>query len=90
MRLSGRVKEQFITALEVPRDLAFSETIITITGPNRVMIENYKSIGKLTKEEISIFCIHGKIILKGKSMEVLHYSPEEMLIKGRIVDIEIM
>lgn len=87
MRFSGKMKEQIMTALEVPRDLAFGETVITITGQNQILIENYKSIGKLTCEEIVIFCIHGRICFLGKQMKVIHYTPYEMLIKGRITEI---
>lgn len=90
MGFSGRIKEQLVIALEIPRDLAFHETMITITGSRRVMVENYKSIGKLTKEEILIICIHGKILLKGNAMEVMHYTPTEMLISGKISRIEIL
>lgn len=87
MRFSGKVKEQIVTALEVPRDLAFQETIVTITGPNQILIENYKNIAKLTKEEITIICVHGRVFLKGKRMEVVHYTPFEMLVKGMVSEI---
>ena len=87
MRFSGKVKEHLVTALEVPRDLAFRETIITVTGPNRVLIENYKSISKLAQEEIVILCIHGRVHLQGKRMKVVHYTPYEMLVDGVISEI---
>ena len=40
----GRWKEQMVSALEIPPDLAYSETIITMTGSMEILIENYKSI----------------------------------------------
>ena len=87
MRFSRKVKEHLVTALEVPRDLAFQETIVTITGPNRVLVENYKNIAKLTPGEIVIICVHGRVILEGRRMEVIHYTPFEMLVTGLISEI---
>ena len=44
MKKTGRWKEQVVSALEVPPDLAYRETIITLTGSMELLIENYKSI----------------------------------------------
>ena len=88
MRLSGRVKEQFITALEVPRDLAFSETIITITGPNRVMIENYKSISLYTDTELVVVAKHMVISVSGESLRVELITSEVLTVSGIFQKIE--
>ena len=37
-------KENFVTALEVPRDLGLKEAVITVSGRNQARIENYRSI----------------------------------------------
>lgn len=87
MYLTKKIKDDFVTALEVPRDLAYQETIVTMTGQNHVMIENYRSIQKLTKEEIVILGMHGKVQLFGKRMQISHYTPEEMLITGYVTEI---
>lgn len=87
MLLGSRVKEQLVTALEVPRDLAYQETIVSVTGTNRILIENYKSIVKLSDTEIVIGCIHGKIYFHGNRMKVLRYTPDEMLLTGVITEI---
>lgn len=87
MRITKKIKDDFVTALEIPRDLAYKETIVTMTGQNQVIIENYRSIQKLTKEEIVILGIHGKVQLFGRRMQISHYTPEEMLITGYITEI---
>lgn len=87
MRIRGRLKNDFVTALEIPEDLAYKEMIVTMTGADHVMIENYRSIQKLTPEEIVILGVHGKVQIIGKRMEISHYTPQEMLITGYVTEI---
>ena len=57
----GRWKEQMVSALEIPPDLAYSETIITMTGSMEILIENYKSISRYTPTEIVVRSLRGKV-----------------------------
>lgn len=43
-----------VLALELPPDLAYNETIVTLTGQTEAVIENYKSVFKYTPSEIVI------------------------------------
>ena len=56
----GRWKEQMVSALEIPPDLAYSETIITMTGSMEILIENYKSISRYTPTEIVVRSLRGR------------------------------
>lgn len=87
MYIRGRLKNDFVSALEIPEDLAYQEMIVTMTGTNHVMVENYRSIQKLTPEEIVILGSHGKVQIIGKRMEISHYTPQEMLVTGYITEI---
>lgn len=79
-----RFREGFLTALEVPRDLACRETVVTLTGCSRAVIENYRSILKLTEEEIIISTFSGKLTITGKKLEIPWYTVDEMTVTGRI------
>ena len=46
------ISERFLTAMELPGDLAYKAPIITITGPAQVLIEYYKSILTYTIEQL--------------------------------------
>ena len=46
MKKTERWKEQMVSALEIPAGLAYSETIITMTGSMELLIENYRSISR--------------------------------------------
>ena len=63
-------KDNLLSVLEVPGDLAEKETVVTITGKNQAVIENYKSLLRYTKEEIIILTFRGKITLQGSNLEI--------------------
>lgn len=84
MKKRERWKELKVSALEVPADLAYSDAIVTMTGPGQVFVENYRCIQKLTATEIVILTPRGKVTICGSRLEIPWYTPEEMLIKGCI------
>ncbi len=70
-----QLREGCLTALEVPRDLACRETVVTLTGC---------SILKLTEEEIIVSTFSGKLTIMGKNLEIPWYTMEEMTVTGKI------
>ena len=70
-------KEQMVSALELPADLAYSEPIVTLTGTTEALIENYKCI----------LTLRGKVSICGKNLEILWYTPQEMKITGTIFSV---
>ncbi len=87
MKKRRHLKENLVTALEVPKDLAYKDTILTITGWTAAIIENYKSILKYTEEEIVLLAFHGKVTIYGSHLEIARYAPDEMQIEGKISNI---
>ena len=77
-------KEQMVSALELPADLAYSEPIVTLTGTTEALIENYKCILVYTESEIVILTLRGKVTICGESLEILWYTSRAMKIKGKI------
>lgn len=55
MKKAGQWKNRMVLALELPPDLAYNETIVTLTGQTEAVIENYKSVFKYTPSEQLIF-----------------------------------
>ena len=78
------ISERFLTAMELPGDLAHKAPIITITGPAQVLVENYKSILSYTSEQLIIVTCQGRVILQGKNLEISCYTSLEMEVKGKI------
>ena len=87
MKKIGQWKEDLVTSLEIPRDLAMKETIVTVTGRHQVVVCNYRSILRYEKEEIILLTFRGKLQIRGKRLQIPLYTPEEMYIQGVILEI---
>lgn len=87
MKKIGQWKEDLVTSLEIPRDLAMKETIVTITGRHQAVVCNYRSILKYESEEIVLLTFRGKLKIRGKRLRIPMYTPEEMYIQGVITEI---
>ena len=84
---SRQWKKQVVTALELAPDLDGGETKISLTGSGEAVIENYKGILQYTDSEILIQSLRGKVLLRGKNMEIVWYTSLEMKITGSIFSI---
>ena len=78
------LRDNFLTAMQVPSDLACKAPVITITGPVQAVIENYKSILLYTSEKLILLTCRGKVILQGKNLEITSYTFSEMEVHGYI------
>ena len=77
-------KKQVVTALELAPDLDGGETKISLTGSGEAVIENYKGILQYTDSEILLQSLRGKVLLRGRNLEIVWYTSLEMKITGSI------
>ena len=87
MEKNRQWKKQVVTALELAPDLDGEETKISLTGSGEAVVENYKGILQYTDSEILIQSLRGKVLLRGKNMEIVWYTSLEMKITGSIFSI---
>ena len=88
MKKMGQWKENLVTSLEIPRDLAMKETVFTVTGKHQAVVCNYRSVLRYEKEEIILLTFQGKTSNTGeKRLRIPMYTPEEMYIEGVITEI---
>lgn len=87
MEKNRQWKKQVVTALELAPDLDGGETKISITGSGEAVIENYKGILQYTDSEILLKSLRGKVILRGRNLEIVWYTSLEMKITGSIFSI---
>lgn len=78
------MKENLVSVLEIPSDLAYRDVIVTLNGNRQVNIENYRSILSYTEEEIILLTFQGKLQISGKKLKIPIYSADEMKISGFI------
>ena len=79
-----QVKKQMVEALELPKDLFFGAVILTITGREEAIVENYKGILEYSNEKIRLQTKTCKLLLCGKNLKIDYYTNEEMKITGYI------
>lgn len=83
MEKNRQWKKQVVTALELAPDLDGGETKISLTGSGEAVIENYKGILQYTDSEILLQSLRGKVLLRGRNLEIVWYTSLEMKITGR-------
>jgi sporulation protein YqfC len=77
-------KELMVESLKLPKDSMLGASIITVTGCSDAFIENYKGILQYTEELILLQGKNCRIELKGKRLQIVYYTNEDMKISGRI------
>lgn len=82
------VKENMVETLELPKDLVYGASIVTITGRREVLIENYKGILEYTEDYIKIQTKNAKLTVCGKQLSIEYYTNEDMKVVGFIKSIE--
>ena len=87
MEKNRQWKKQVVTALELALDLDGRETKISLTGNGEAVIENYKGILQYTDSEILLQSLRGKVLLRGRNLEIVWYTSLEMKITGSIFSI---
>lgn len=81
------VKDQTVSVLNLPKDVIPGEPVITITGRQRVFIENYHRIVSFQDEEIKLQAKTCRILVHGKRLRIEYYTRDDMMIAGQICSV---
>lgn len=71
-----------VESLKLPKDSMLGASIISVTGNTDIFIENYKGILQYSSELILLQGKNCKIELKGKGLNIVYYTNEDMKISG--------
>lgn len=80
----GKLKEGLVESLELPKDLMYGAVLVSITGRQEMLIENYRGILEYTKNHISLQAKTCRLVIHGKNLNISYYTNEEMKITGLI------
>ena len=80
-----KIRQKFQAAMEIPKELLKDYSRVTIIGSEDVWIENYKGIIEYNEEMIRL---SNNIIIYGQGLSVEEISSEDILIIGKIKNIE--
>lgn len=80
----GKLKEGLVESLELPKDLMYGAVLVSITGRQEMLIENYRGILEYTGNHISLQTKTCRLVIRGKNLNISYYTNEEMKITGLI------
>ena len=81
------MRNHLIKVFKIPGDLAFQECVINMQENQNMVLQNFYNILEFTNQEIIIQTKKNKIRIKGKRLEIVYFTKEEIQISG---DIEII
>jgi len=80
----GKWKDDIVETLELPKDLVYGAVLVTITGRQEVLVENYRGILEYNQTQIRLQTKTCRLLIQGKNLYILYYTNEEMKITGII------
>ena len=74
--------------LELPEDVLLGSAKLTVTGGRSAVIENHRGVLEYTAERIVVAVPRGKVCLDGTGLRLTAMNKNELLVGGRIRNIE--
>ena len=66
----GKIKERFVNALELPKELVLNVPKMTLTGKDKILIESYKSLISYESDCVKLNTSVGTLSLFGKDLTI--------------------
>ena len=82
------LKEQIINTCQLPKDVVWGASLISITGKNEIGIENFRNIIKFQPELIIVQCKNYQVNIIGTNLMITIYTKEELKVSGNILEIK--
>lgn len=86
--MGGRLKRNVSEALELPREVVLNLPLISITGREEVLIENYKGIIEYDGRRVRASTTAGIIKIEGINLLLKHVTNESIVVTGDVRTIE--
>ncbi len=80
--------ENFITSLELPKDVLLKETDIHMVGNHEIMIENHRGLLLFDSEKVIVMTEKVQLIITGRGLCATRFDPDLIHICGSIAGIE--
>ena len=80
----------FITALDLPKDILLGFPNISLCGNREVYISNHKGILSYGQDEMIVLVKDYQLAVRGKQLTVISYSKEDLTIHGHVFSLEFM
>lgn len=88
MAKKGKIKEKFVNALELPRELVLNVPKITVTGKDKILIESYKSIISYETDCVKLNTTVGALSLFGSDLMIKEITGDDIIVLGKVDKVE--
>ena len=75
------------SALKLPQDILYHEATLSLCGRRSLYLENFKGIVSFQPECICIQTKDCRLFIRGRGLEIVYYTEEELQLSGWIVEI---
>ena len=72
----------------LPKDMLADSVQISVVGKNYLRLDNFKGILDYTEAQVKILSKDGRILVKGKKLQISYCSDFQLCIVGRIEQIQ--
>ena len=79
-----------IEACQLPKDVFLGASIMSVTGNEELLIENFKNIIEYQENLLLIQCKKYQIRIEGKKLQLELYTKEEIKVKGKIESVKFL
>ena len=90
MKPKKQILQQLTGVADLTDELIPGETLIEITGQNRVLIEHHKGVSQYDSQSIGVRVNYGLICVTGHRLELSHMTKEKLVIGGNIECIRLL
>lgn len=78
------MKPRFLARLRSCTGDLSSNSLVELTGNNRVLIENHSGVLAYSLEEIQVKVSYGKLVIRGRMLQLMQMNSEQLVINGLI------
>lgn len=78
------MKPRFLACLQSCTGDLSRNSLVELTGNNRVLIENHNGVLAYSLEEIQVKVSYGKLVIRGRMLQLIQMNSEQLVINGLI------
>lgn len=83
-REKGKMKQDVVSALQLPKDMMLGAVILSAVGRNELYIENYQGIIIYTDKLIKLQTKGCRVVIEGQKLAIEYYTADEMKVVGMV------
>ncbi|MCL2456547.1 MAG: sporulation protein YqfC [Defluviitaleaceae bacterium] len=83
-----KIKERAANFFSLPKEVALDLPLLTATGRNEIVIENYKNLLEFTETKIRVHTRDGTMTIEGERLKLRQITTENVLVCGKISGIK--